>query len=173
MRYSLVVRASVLWMRSSLASDCQCRSRNSHGFDPNILRHSGIWGAADEAVYRKKYKNPPVLKNLTLKRKLAYRSTSYKLSQIWEIANKDGGGLHLDVWPGGEQRRPGAVVPLQQRHTLRGGGGGGGGPGHSSDGRPAQYRQSSTRPAMVWQKNYDFFLCLYRVEIVSVLNFLF
>ncbi len=29
---SLVVRAS----------DCQCRSRNSQGFDPSILRHSGI-----------------------------------------------------------------------------------------------------------------------------------
>jgi hypothetical protein len=34
-----------IWMRSSLAvraSDCQCRSRNSPGFDPSILRHSGI-----------------------------------------------------------------------------------------------------------------------------------
>ncbi len=32
-------------MRSSLvvrASDCQCRSRNSPGFDPRILRHCGI-----------------------------------------------------------------------------------------------------------------------------------
>ncbi len=32
------------------ASDCQCRNRNSPTFDPSILRHSGIWGAADEAV---------------------------------------------------------------------------------------------------------------------------
>jgi hypothetical protein len=56
-------------MRSSLvvrASDCQCRSRNSPGFDPGILRHSGIWGAADEAVLntvhrsKKNAKNPPV-----------------------------------------------------------------------------------------------------------------
>ncbi len=41
------------WMRSSLVvrpSDCQCWSRNSPGFDPSSLRHSGIWGAADEAV---------------------------------------------------------------------------------------------------------------------------
>ncbi len=40
-------------MRSSQvvrASDSQCRSRNCPGFDPSILRHSGIWGAADEAV---------------------------------------------------------------------------------------------------------------------------
>ena len=40
-------------MRSSRvvrASDSQCRSRNCPGFDPSILRHSGIWGAADEAV---------------------------------------------------------------------------------------------------------------------------
>ncbi len=50
-------------MRSCLvvrASDCQCRSRYSPGFDPSILRHSGIWGAADEAVlntvYREKIK---------------------------------------------------------------------------------------------------------------------
>ncbi len=26
------------------------RGRNSPGFYPRILRHSGIWGAADEAV---------------------------------------------------------------------------------------------------------------------------
>ncbi len=52
MRFSLVVRAS------------NCRSRNSPGFDPSILRHSGIWGAADEAVlntlHRKNIKNPLV-----------------------------------------------------------------------------------------------------------------
>jgi hypothetical protein len=56
-------------MRSSLvvrASDFQCQSRNSPGVDPSILRHSGIWGAADEAmlntVLRKKriQENPPV-----------------------------------------------------------------------------------------------------------------
>ncbi len=37
--------------------------RNSPGFDPSILRHSGIWRAADEAVWnnvhkKKKQKNP-------------------------------------------------------------------------------------------------------------------
>ncbi len=41
-------------------SDCQCRSRNSPGFDPCILWHSGIWGAADEVLFntehRKKFK---------------------------------------------------------------------------------------------------------------------
>ncbi len=40
-------------MRSSLvvrASDCQCTSCNGPGFDPSIRRHSGFWGAADEAV---------------------------------------------------------------------------------------------------------------------------
>ncbi len=49
------------WLR---ASACQCQSRNSSGFDPNILRHSGIWGAVDEAllktVHLKNPKNPPV-----------------------------------------------------------------------------------------------------------------
>ncbi len=55
----------LLFMRSSLvvrASDCQCTSCNGPGFDPSIRRHSGIWGAADEAVLnivRKKKKYPP------------------------------------------------------------------------------------------------------------------
>ncbi len=47
-----------LWMRSCRVvrtSDSQCRSRcrsrNCPGFDPSQLRHNGIWGAADEAVY--------------------------------------------------------------------------------------------------------------------------
>ncbi len=54
MRPSLVrMRSSLVRMRSSLvvrASDCQCTSCNGPGFDPSIRRHSGIWGAADEAV---------------------------------------------------------------------------------------------------------------------------
>ncbi len=40
-----------LRMRSSPASDGQCTSCNGPGFDPSIRRHSGIWGAADEAVF--------------------------------------------------------------------------------------------------------------------------
>ncbi len=35
------------------ASDSQCLSRNCPGFDPSTLRHSRIWGAADEAVLNK------------------------------------------------------------------------------------------------------------------------
>jgi hypothetical protein len=54
MRSSLVrMRSSLVRMRSSLviiAPDCQCTSCNGPGFDPSILRQSGIWGAADEAV---------------------------------------------------------------------------------------------------------------------------
>ncbi len=48
-----VMRKNVIQMRSSLvvrASDCQCTSCIGPGFDPSIRRHSGIWGAADEAV---------------------------------------------------------------------------------------------------------------------------
>ncbi len=63
-------RSSLERMRSSLvirASDCQCPSCNGPGFDPSIRRHSGIWGAADEAMLnkvRKKYKkSPPPKKN--------------------------------------------------------------------------------------------------------------
>ncbi len=35
------------------APDCQSQSPNSPGFDPSILRHIGIWGAAYEAVWNK------------------------------------------------------------------------------------------------------------------------
>ncbi len=47
------MRSSRAWMRSSRvvrAAGCQCQSRNSHGLDLSILRHSGIWGVADEAA---------------------------------------------------------------------------------------------------------------------------
>jgi hypothetical protein len=47
-------------MRSSRvvrSSDSQCQSRNCPGVDPSILRNSGIWGAADEAVLNKELKN--------------------------------------------------------------------------------------------------------------------
>ncbi len=67
MRYSLErMRSSLVRIRSSLvirASGCQCTSCNGPGFNPSIRRHSGIWGAADEAVLnivrKKKRKNPP------------------------------------------------------------------------------------------------------------------
>jgi hypothetical protein len=53
------------WMRSSRvvrASDSQCRSRNCTGFDPSILRHIVIWGAADEAEFNKyRVKNPKIV----------------------------------------------------------------------------------------------------------------
>ncbi len=61
MRSSRVwMRSSRVWMRSSRvvrASYSQWRSRNWPGFDPSILRHSGIWGAADEAVLNIAQKN--------------------------------------------------------------------------------------------------------------------
>ncbi len=71
---ALVTRISrILRMRSSLvvrASDCLCTSCNGPGFDPSIRRHSGIWGAADEAVLnivRAKKKKIPQ-KNIKKKR---------------------------------------------------------------------------------------------------------
>ncbi len=38
------------------ASDRQCQSRNNPRFNPSILRRSGVWGAADEAVLDKVHK---------------------------------------------------------------------------------------------------------------------
>ncbi len=52
-----------LWTRSNQvvrASDSQCQSRNCPGFDPSILRHSGIRGPADEAVLNKVQKNSKI-----------------------------------------------------------------------------------------------------------------
>jgi hypothetical protein len=37
-------------IRAVKVSDCQCRSRYGLGFDPSIFEHSGICGAADDAV---------------------------------------------------------------------------------------------------------------------------
>jgi hypothetical protein len=53
--------------RAVTASGCQCRIRNCPGFDPTILRHTGILGATDEAVFnnvhtKKKIKKIPLLK---------------------------------------------------------------------------------------------------------------
>jgi hypothetical protein len=75
-------------MRSSLvvrASDCQCTSCNSPGFDPSIRRHSGIWGAADEAVLnivRKKIKS---LKNPTFTFNIIYSCNIYIIVYIKNI----------------------------------------------------------------------------------------
>ncbi len=50
----------IIRMRSSLvvrASDCQGTSCNGPRFDPSIRRHSGIFGAADEAALNTVRKN--------------------------------------------------------------------------------------------------------------------
>jgi len=57
-RYStLVCKAWVV-----RASGCQCQSCNSPGFDPSILRHSGIWGAAYEELLNNVHKKKKVQK---------------------------------------------------------------------------------------------------------------
>jgi hypothetical protein len=51
-----------MWMRSSRVvrtSDCQCQSLNGPGFDPNILRHSGIKGTAVESLLNNLHKKSP------------------------------------------------------------------------------------------------------------------
>ncbi len=51
---------SIMWIRFSRvvrASDSQCRSRNCPGFDPSVLWHSGVWGAAHETVLNTVHKN--------------------------------------------------------------------------------------------------------------------
>jgi hypothetical protein len=46
----LYFHKNILFSQVVRASGCQCQSCNCPLFDPSILQHSGIWGAADEAV---------------------------------------------------------------------------------------------------------------------------
>jgi hypothetical protein len=56
------VYAKNVWMRSSQvagAHDYQSQGSNSPRFNQSILKHSGVWVAADEAVLNIQYiKNP-------------------------------------------------------------------------------------------------------------------
>ncbi len=71
-RTKCILRAKYVYRGWDLAellrvSDCLFRSRNSPWFDPSILRHSGIWRAADEAVLNKKNsKNLPFCLNMCI-----------------------------------------------------------------------------------------------------------
>ncbi len=44
------------WDLANCGWDLAEQSRNSPGFDPSILQHSGIWGAAEKAVLNKAIK---------------------------------------------------------------------------------------------------------------------
>ncbi len=91
-----------LRMRSNLvvrASDCQCTSCNGPGFDPSIRRHSGIWGAADEAVLNivrtKRQKKFP--QKILKKQNLGLVSMKYKsildIHKFWKYVVP-----HADSW---------------------------------------------------------------------------
>ncbi len=74
LKYVALLKNLKLWMRSSRvvrASGCQCQCRNIPGFDPSILRHSGIGGAVEEAVlhnvHKKKKSNK--IQKIPLKKK--------------------------------------------------------------------------------------------------------
>jgi hypothetical protein len=69
-------------MRSSRvvrASDCQCRRRNSPGFDPSFLPHSGILGAADESV----------LNTVHRKKGLGYSCQNFKCSEFAKLNSRE------------------------------------------------------------------------------------
>ncbi len=46
------------WLSDAQKPSCRSRICPGSGFDPSILRHSGIWGAADDAVLNKVLKIP-------------------------------------------------------------------------------------------------------------------
>jgi hypothetical protein len=50
------------------AFGCQCQSRNSPGFETSILRDSGIWGAAEEAVLNNVHNSEKFLINTPCKK---------------------------------------------------------------------------------------------------------
>ncbi len=51
-------------------SDSQCHSRNCPTFDPSILRHSGIWGATDEAVLKIVHKKSKFVSGMPVPKRL-------------------------------------------------------------------------------------------------------
>ncbi len=80
------MRSSRVWMRSGWvvrASDFQCQSRNSPGFDPSILRHSGISGAADEAVLNTVHRKNKI-KKIPLFEMWLLSCASGSLLRLWE-----------------------------------------------------------------------------------------
>ncbi len=57
---TIVSNLGWLCMRSSRVVRASDKVATVPEFDPSILRHSGIWGAVDEAVLKKvQFKNPP------------------------------------------------------------------------------------------------------------------
>ncbi len=98
-------------LRSSLvvrASESRYRGRNCPGFDPSILRHNEIWGAADEAmlniVHKKNPKNSPLIlekrKEKGTKKEIAnhiffffkMNSESFFWNFFWFLTNEWGSG---------------------------------------------------------------------------------
>jgi hypothetical protein len=73
----------ISYLRSSLlvrASDCQCTSCNGPGFDTSIRRHSGILGAADEAVL-----NIGRKKKILLRGEIFISLIPFRFTQIYEF----------------------------------------------------------------------------------------
>ena len=67
------------------ASDSQCRNRNCPGFDPSVLRHSGIWGARQMKQCWIKYKkNPENLKGLVWQVGDIVKVTKMSINGLWE-----------------------------------------------------------------------------------------
>ncbi len=61
----MVGKSQPVIVRLGLLTEQPVDIKASPGFDLSILRHSGIWGAADETVMNTNPKNPP-LKNYTV-----------------------------------------------------------------------------------------------------------
>ncbi len=83
MRSSRVSKGSCrVWMSSSQvawASDCQCQSRSSPGFNPSILRHSGSRGRQLKQCWTKYFKNSknPLNRNLQAEERKSFFHTLF------------------------------------------------------------------------------------------------
>ncbi len=62
------------------SSNSQCQSCNCPGFDPSILRHSGIWSVADIKVVRKKAR-----KKMSWFQTMVPNSPSYIMNVIYYL----------------------------------------------------------------------------------------
>jgi hypothetical protein len=91
--------AELRWMRSSRlvrASDCQCRSRNSPGFDPSILRHSRSGGATNETVLNKV---PYIRKKIPLKKFPKGSAELWRAYRRGAVAADPSAGALQASWP--------------------------------------------------------------------------
>jgi hypothetical protein len=108
-----------------LEHGCQCQSCHSLGFDPSILRHSGIWWAADDAVLNNVQRKRKIQKNSPFNIYICFSSKYLRNVRKWNLFGVGGaswrpaGGQQLHTGqPGHGGYQPGQPPLLFIKSTL-------------------------------------------------------